>query len=137
MLEHIRQYICGDGNLQASRDINIIALLGDPTFPADLDQATARTLDSMKATRRRLTRVDEILYLLFLLFLTGAMLAYGGAFLGRWGYSLLGVAAIAGASALAIRQIQTRALIKLDLRAHQDVLAELFRRKLLSRIGGE
>jgi len=137
MLEHVRQFIQGDGNLQAARDIHIIALLGDPTFPSDLDQATARTLDSMKSTRRRLTRVDEILYLIFLLFLTGAMLAYGGAFLSRWGYSLLGVAAIAGASVLAIRQIRGRALIKLDLRAHQDVLAELFRRKLLSRIGGE
>jgi len=137
MLEHVRQHIYGDGNLQAARDIKIIALLGDPTFPADLDQATARTLDSMKSTRRHLTRVDEILYLLILLCLTGAMLAYGGGFVNRWGVSLLGLATVAVGSALAIRPIQSRALIKLDLRAHQDVLAELFRRKLLSRIGGE
>lgn len=136
MLDHFRQFICGDGNLQAARDIKIIALLGDPTFPADLDQATARTLDSMKSTRRRLTRVDETLHLLILLCLTGAVLAYGGGFVNRWGISFLGMAAIAVGSALAIRPLQARALIKIDLRAHQDVLAELFRRKLLSRIGG-
>lgn len=137
MFESVRQYTQGDGNFQAARDINIIALLGDPTFPSDLDQATARTLDSMKSSRRRLVRIDEILYFLILLCLTGAMLAYGGAFVDRWGVSFLGMAAIAVGSALAIRPLQARALIKIDLRAHQDVLAELFRRKLLSRIGGE
>lgn len=137
MLDHFRQFIYGDGNLQAARDVNIIALLGDPTFPADLDQAIKLTLDSMKSTRRRLTRVDEILSILIFVVVTGAVLFYGGAFLGRWGVFLLGVAAIAGGTALSIRPFQTRALIKLDLRAHQDMLTELFRRKLLSRIGGE
>lgn len=136
MLEQVHQLIQGDGNFQAAHDINIIALLGDPAFPSDLDQATARTLDSMKSSRRRLVRVDETLHLLILLCLTGAVLAYGGGFVNRWGISFLGMAAIAVGSALAIRPLQARALIKIDLRAHQDVLAELFRRKLLSRIGG-
>lgn len=136
---NIDQSIEGSQNTLAGRDlhqyhIQIGTTLSDPSFPQDIDQALKRTIASLEVAQRSKTKAEERIAWWALLITAASLFSCASVFRNNWVLATAGFLVVGACSWKISKPLKDRSFIKIDIKAHQDVLGELCKRKVLSRI---